>query len=223
MYLNTAAGCEGLHRLISKWFDMVYRNALLVHEARCTSKCYKCCRSRLHTQGRAARSPGFTIVYSTCLADLLLAISEFSAGTGLLQHLLIIMSLPVMAHNTLMRPCSGSISALSSTTLRRVQLRTCPSQPKTNGATIRSLASVSSIPVDGIDNLVPLPGQSALRFGYEAHYASTLGQMKREKSYRYFRNVNRLAKQFPLAHSPEGKTVSVWCTNDYVRLFLAST
>lgn len=148
-------------------------------------------------------------------------ISEFSAGTTLLHHLLIIISLPVMAHNTLIRPCSGSLSALSSTTLRRVQLRTCPSQPKTNVTSVRRLASVSSIPVDGIDNLVPLPGQSALRFGYEAHYASKLEQMKREKSYRYFRNVNRLAKQFPLAHSPEGKTVSVWCTNDYVSLSLA--
>lgn len=139
---------------------------------------------------------------------------------ALVRYLLIIISLPVMAHNTLIRPCSGSLSALSSTTLRRVQLQTCQSQPRTNQATVRRLASVSSIPVDSIDNLVPLPGQSALRFGYEAHYASKLEQMKHEKSYRYFRNVNRLAKQFPLAHSPEGKTVSVWCTNDYVRLSL---
>lgn len=41
---------------------------------------------------------------------------------------------------------------------------------------------------------------------------------KQDKSYRYFRNINRVANEFPLAHTPEGKIVTVWCSVDYVKL-----
>ncbi|KAI1880475.1 hypothetical protein JX265_002096 [Neoarthrinium moseri] len=55
-----------------------------------------------------------------------------------------------------------------------------------------------------------------VRFPYEAQYSSVIESKKRDQSYRYFRNVNRLAREFPLAHSAEGKSINVWCTNDYL-------
>jgi 5-aminolevulinate synthase len=37
------------------------------------------------------------------------------------------------------------------------------------------------------------------------------------RSYRYFNNVNRLAKKFPVAHTANPKDeVDVWCSNDYL-------
>ena len=56
-------------------------------------------------------------------------------------------------------------------------------------------------------------------FRYEDRYKSIINAKKEDKSYRYFRNINRIAKEFPLGHS--GKTddrVNAWCTNDYVGL-----
>ena len=56
------------------------------------------------------------------------------------------------------------------------------------------------------------------RYGYEKLYESVLQKKKDDQSYRYFRNINRIAKEFPAAHSAdEGKKVKVWCSNDYVR------
>jgi hypothetical protein len=54
-------------------------------------------------------------------------------------------------------------------------------------------------------------------FRYEDHYARILDQRKADKSYRYFQNINRLAREFPYAHSSDvGKRIDVWCTNDNV-------
>ncbi|KAI0383744.1 5-aminolevulinate synthase [Hypomontagnella monticulosa] len=55
-----------------------------------------------------------------------------------------------------------------------------------------------------------------LRFAYEDFYKNVIESKKDDKSYRYFRNVNRLCHQFPMAHSDEGKIINVWCTNDYL-------
>ncbi|KZM19491.1 5-aminolevulinate synthase [Ascochyta rabiei] len=54
-------------------------------------------------------------------------------------------------------------------------------------------------------------------FDYEAYYEAELDRKHKDKSYRYFNNINRLAKEFPRAHkeSPEDK-VTVWCSNDYL-------
>lgn len=39
----------------------------------------------------------------------------------------------------------------------------------------------------------------------------------KDKSYRYFNNINRLAKEFPRAHmASEQERVTVWCSNDYL-------
>lgn len=65
----------------------------------------------------------------------------------------------------------------------------------------------------------PLPATSTRngRFDYEAFYQSELDKKLKDKSYRYFNNINRLAKEFPRAHmaSQEDK-VTVWCSNDYL-------
>ncbi|KAI9677445.1 MAG: mitochondrial 5-aminolevulinate synthase [Caeruleum heppii] len=54
-------------------------------------------------------------------------------------------------------------------------------------------------------------------FDYEGFYNAELAKKHKDKSYRYFNNINRLAKEFPRAHmsAPEGR-VTVWCSNDYL-------
>ncbi|KAH0544393.1 5-aminolevulinate synthase, mitochondrial [Glutinoglossum americanum] len=54
-------------------------------------------------------------------------------------------------------------------------------------------------------------------FDYEGFYASELDKKHKDKSYRYFNNINRLAKEFPRAHmSSKDERVTVWCSNDYL-------
>ncbi|KAJ9634816.1 hypothetical protein H2204_006049 [Knufia peltigerae] len=57
----------------------------------------------------------------------------------------------------------------------------------------------------------------APRFDYDAFYNHELEKKHKDKSYRYFNNINRLAKEFPRAHmaGPEER-VTVWCSNDYL-------
>jgi 5-aminolevulinate synthase len=71
-----------------------------------------------------------------------------------------------------------------------------------------SLNSLSAAP--------PAPPSPA-KFDYEAFYRAELDKKHKDKSYRYFNNINRLAKQFPTAHmaNKEDKVV-VWCSNDYL-------
>ncbi|QIW98531.1 hypothetical protein AMS68_004049 [Peltaster fructicola] len=62
----------------------------------------------------------------------------------------------------------------------------------------------------------PAPPQAA-RFDYNSFYENELDKKHKDKSYRYFNNINRLAQEFPQAHmtTPEEK-VTVWCSNDYL-------
>ncbi|XWW96969.1 hypothetical protein V2A60_004949 [Cordyceps javanica] len=55
------------------------------------------------------------------------------------------------------------------------------------------------------------------KFNYDGFYTNELDKKHKDKSYRYFNNINRLAKEFPRAHmaSKEDK-VTVWCANDYL-------
>jgi len=57
----------------------------------------------------------------------------------------------------------------------------------------------------------------AQTFDYEGFYHNELDKKHKDKSYRYFNNINRMAKEFPRAHlaSKEDK-VTVWCSNDYL-------
>ncbi|CAG9972079.1 unnamed protein product [Clonostachys byssicola] len=58
---------------------------------------------------------------------------------------------------------------------------------------------------------------SASTFDYNAFYDHELDKKHKDKSYRYFNNINRLAKEFPRAHmSNKDERVTVWCANDYL-------
>lgn len=58
---------------------------------------------------------------------------------------------------------------------------------------------------------------SCSKFDYEGFYSTELDKKHKDKSYRYFNNINRLAKHFPQAHldTPD-KLVTAWCSNDYL-------
>lgn len=54
-------------------------------------------------------------------------------------------------------------------------------------------------------------------FDYSGFLESELDKKRQDKSYRYFNNINRLAKEFPKAHrAVEEDKVTVWCSNDYL-------
>jgi 5-aminolevulinate synthase len=55
------------------------------------------------------------------------------------------------------------------------------------------------------------------KFDYEGFYQNELEKKHKDKSYRYFNNINRLAKEFPRAHMAAAEEkVTVWCSNDYL-------
>ncbi|RAR01926.1 5-aminolevulinate synthase [Stemphylium lycopersici] len=66
-------------------------------------------------------------------------------------------------------------------------------------------------------NVAAPPAPKASTFDYEGFYHNELDKKHKDKSYRYFNNINRLAKDFPRAHkeSTDDK-VTVWCSNDYL-------
>jgi 5-aminolevulinate synthase len=54
-------------------------------------------------------------------------------------------------------------------------------------------------------------------FDYEAYFQEELDKKHKDKTYRYFNNINRLAQKFPKAHTVEKEEhVDVWCSNDYL-------
>ena len=58
---------------------------------------------------------------------------------------------------------------------------------------------------------------TAAKFNYEGFYNAELDKKHKDKSYRYFNNINRLAQEFPRAHmSARDERVTVWCSNDYL-------
>lgn len=61
------------------------------------------------------------------------------------------------------------------------------------------------------------PVTSTGKFNYEEFYNNELDKKHKDKSYRYFNNINRLAKEFPRAHMANREDkVTVWCANDYL-------
>lgn len=64
---------------------------------------------------------------------------------------------------------------------------------------------------------VPPAPPKAATFDYESFYQNELDKKHKDKSYRYFNNINRLAKEFPQAHmTTKEDKVTVWCSNDYL-------
>jgi 5-aminolevulinate synthase len=63
----------------------------------------------------------------------------------------------------------------------------------------------------------PTPSSMVSKYDYEGFYSAELDKKHKDKSYRYFNNINRLAKEFPQAHmSAKDERVTVWCSNDYL-------
>ena len=57
----------------------------------------------------------------------------------------------------------------------------------------------------------------AAKFDYDGFYNNELDRKHKDKSYRYFNNINRLAQEFPRAHmTGKEEKVTVWCSNDYL-------
>ncbi|KAI8869282.1 tetrapyrrole biosynthesis, 5-aminolevulinic acid synthase [Ramicandelaber brevisporus] len=55
------------------------------------------------------------------------------------------------------------------------------------------------------------------RFDYEGTYTVEIEKKHKDRSYRYFNNINRLAQKFPVAHTADPNAeVTVWCSNDYL-------
>ena len=69
-----------------------------------------------------------------------------------------------------------------------------------------------------LSNGIPLQGNASVgKFNYESFYNQELDKKHKDKSYRYFNNINRLAKEFPRAHMANAEErVTVWCANDYL-------
>ena len=58
---------------------------------------------------------------------------------------------------------------------------------------------------------------TATPFNYEAFFVGELDKKRKDQSYRYFNNINRLAAKFPIAHTGSQRDeVAVWCSNDYL-------
>ncbi|KAJ3213383.1 mitochondrial 5-aminolevulinate synthase [Clydaea vesicula] len=96
----------------------------------------------------------------------------------------------------------------------------CPHQatPKLN-ATVAPEISVTCPKFSS--NAYPTPvafNNTSKSFDYEGFYENEINKKHQDKSYRYFNNINRLAAEFPLAHTVKGlqDKVTVWCSNDYL-------
>lgn len=66
---------------------------------------------------------------------------------------------------------------------------------------------------------IPIPARdnNAKKFNYEKTFQQEIDKKHQDQSYRYFNNINRLAKKFPFAHtSVQNEQVVVWCSNDYL-------
>lgn len=52
---------------------------------------------------------------------------------------------------------------------------------------------------------------------YDGIFQNEITKKRQDNSYRYFNNINRLAKEFPKAHlATENEKAMVWCSNDYL-------
>lgn len=92
-----------------------------------------------------------------------------------------------------------------------------PSKPaQAAAATSTSSAPIGEVVING--RAIPVNNSSNEHaFDYNGKFENDILQKRQESSYRYFNNINRLAKEFPKAHrATEDDKVMVWCSNDYL-------
>ncbi|CCH57943.1 hypothetical protein TBLA_0A01440 [Henningerozyma blattae CBS 6284] len=92
-----------------------------------------------------------------------------------------------------------------------------------NYANIRTLASATATAPSTNNKVVVDPvvshGTQDSPFDYNGLFEKEVMAKRLDKSYRYFNNINRLAKEYPMAHrKQENDKVTVWCSNDYLAL-----
>ncbi|KAG6012673.1 5-aminolevulinate synthase, mitochondrial [Claviceps lovelessii] len=131
--------------------------------------------------------------------------------------------LQVLAHRC---PVMGQAMAvqLARTGVAATGLRAFSGHPHASKARIHTSRLQEARPVDapiieGHENVRHALGRKASigKFNYEDFYTTELDKKHKDKSYRYFNNINRLAKEFPRAHmSNKDERVTVWCANDYL-------
>ncbi|KAK2600299.1 mitochondrial 5-aminolevulinate synthase [Conoideocrella luteorostrata] len=131
--------------------------------------------------------------------------------------------LQVFAHRC---PVMGKAMAVQSARngVTATGLRAFSGQAKANKARIHTSRLQEARALDapilkGLDNEHVTHGHdgSIGKFNYDGFYTSELDKKHKDKSYRYFNNINRLAKEFPRAHMADKEDrVTVWCANDYL-------
>ena len=73
------------------------------------------------------------------------------------------------------------------------------------------------VPPESITSGLKPAAPKVAKFDYEGFYHAELDKKHKDKSYRYFNNINRLAQEFPQAHmTARDERVTVWCSNDYL-------
>src|SRR3569833_1828313 len=61
------------------------------------------------------------------------------------------------------------------------------------------------------------PEHRNAKFDYESFFGGELDKKHKDKPYRHFNIINRLAREFPRAHlANKEERVTVWCANDYL-------
>ncbi len=75
----------------------------------------------------------------------------------------------------------------------------------------------SQVPEEAVTSGPKPEAPKVAKFNYEGFYNAELEKKHKDKSYRYFNNINRLAQEFPQAHmTARDERVTVWCSNDYL-------
>ncbi|KAI8984315.1 pyridoxal phosphate-dependent transferase [Mycotypha africana] len=108
------------------------------------------------------------------------------------------------------------LHAQSSASLRKIA-RTDGLLTKAKQCPVMSMAIQNRKIHSSVINKEQQQEHQAKPFDYEGFYQGMLDRKHKDKSYRYFNNINRLAKKFPMAHlARPTDEVTVWCANDYL-------
>jgi 5-aminolevulinate synthase len=133
---------------------------------------------------------------------------------------------PFVANNL---KSSGSIASLkSSHSGLASQATSCPVMGpalRSYHSTPSSKAQVATASTEEFEDeavsssILANSGTQEESFDYNGLFEDEISRKRRDNSYRFFNNINRLAKEFPQAHRKlEDDKVTVWCSNDYLAM-----